>query len=65
MLVDGCDILLDPLAELFGLVYITNQIPEQWLIVKTIILIKKDEKGTLKIIGQLQTCAVAQKYLKN
>ena len=36
VLVDGIDILIDPLNELFGLVYHQRDIPEQWLIAKTI-----------------------------
>ena len=35
ILVDGSENLIDPLTELFGLIYNHNQLPERWLIAKT------------------------------
>ena len=40
--------LLDPLTELFGLIYNHNQLPEQWLIAKTIPLHKKGSKQDIE-----------------
>ena len=48
ILVDGSEHLVDPLTELFGLIYNHNQLPEQWLIAKTIPLHKKGSKQDIE-----------------
>ena len=57
--------LLPPLTILFSEIYRSCKIPEQWKVAKIIPIFKKVVKSKLKIIGQLQTCAVPLKFLKN
>ena len=44
VLVDGLEILIDPLAKFFSLIYRDNQIPGQWLISKITPIHKKGIK---------------------
>ena len=51
ILVDGIDKLINPLTELFTLIYNKCCLPDQWLIAKTIPIHKKELKRTLRTIG--------------
>ena len=47
ILLDGIDHLLNPLSELFTLIYKFKEIPEQWLISKVIPIHKKQSKSDI------------------
>ena len=65
IILDGIDSLIDPFARLFSLIYKTKIVSVQWLIKKITPIHKKGSKKKLKIIDQLQICAVLQKILKD
>ena len=47
ILIDGIDILINPLSQLFSLIYREKLIPEQWLIAKITPIHKKGNKNPL------------------
>ena len=48
ILIDGIDILVNPLSQLFSLIYRDKLIPEQWLIAKITPIHKKDTKNNIE-----------------
>ena len=48
ILIDGINILLNPLTRIFNLIYIDCQIPEQWLIAKITPIHKKGSKNEIE-----------------
>jgi hypothetical protein len=51
ILLDGADILVEPLARLLNLIYFEKTIPDQWLIAKTTPIFKnKGDVNDIKII---------------
>ena len=55
ILVDGVEVLLQPLTYLFGQIYEQKQVPEQWLVSKTIPVFKN--KGAAKRIENYRPVA--------
>ena len=47
-LIDGIDILIEPLSQLFSQIYKDKTIPEQWLIAKITPIHKKDSKNNIE-----------------
>ena len=50
--VDGAEVLIAPLSNLFEKIYTQKAIPPQWSVAKIIPIHKKAPKTTLKIIDQ-------------
>jgi hypothetical protein len=55
IIVDGADVLIDPLTELFQRIYLQRTVPDQWLISKTILVYKN--KGDAKSIENYRPIA--------
>ena len=49
ILIDGHDILIEPLSDLFRMVYKDQSVPGQWLISKIIPVHKKGDKNMIEI----------------
>ena len=66
ILLDGADILVEPLARLFNLIYYEKKIPDQWLIAKTTPIFKN--KGDINDINNYRPianlCSVSKVFEK-
>ena len=62
---DAENVLLRPMSLLFERIYFTQKIPEQWKVSKIIPVLKKAMSIKLKTTGQLRTCAVPLRFLKD
>ena len=64
ILIDGIDILRKPLAVLFSLIYETRQIPQQWLISKTIPIHKKGNTANIENYRPISNLCSASKFFE-
>ena len=76
ILIDGIDILINPLSQIFALIYRDKLIPEQWLIAKITPIHKKDSKNNVEnysyyeqeshagLYNALQSCNLAPQIIQ-
>ena len=56
ILIDGIEILINPLVELFQKIYEQRKLPQQWLFPKQHLSLKRAHPKTSKTTGQFQIC---------
>ena len=65
VLVDGADHLIVPLTQLFNLIYTLNQLPEQWLTAKVVLIYKKENKNDITKYRPISNLCLILNFLKN
>jgi hypothetical protein len=66
ILLDGAEMLVDPLSNLFDKIYHQKCIPEQWLVAKTIPVFKnKGDKKNIESYRPIAHLCSASKSLKS
>ena len=64
ILIDGINVLLNPLAHIFRLIYRDCQIPQQWLIAKITPIHKKGSKNEIENYRPVASLCSSTKNLK-
>jgi hypothetical protein len=65
VIIEGINHLIKPPTNLFKLIYAQKQVPEQWIVAKTVPIHKKGPRTNIETTYPSLTCGQPQKSLRN